>query len=174
MADYPAQLEEWVETQHGIRIFIRPIRHTDGPKLKAFFYTLSPETVYNRFLTPIKEVTDQQVQPFVMIDYENHMAFAALDKEDGNILGVARCIKRNEHDADIAVVVTDSWQGKGIGTLLLKRLCTWGKQHGIERFYSVVDPQNIKLLKFANSLGFKSHKTYEDGLLYIVCSITEE
>jgi len=160
-------------TSKGIKVFLRPIKSDDGKRLKAFFYTLSPETVYHRFLTPIKEVTDEQVRPFVEIDYDNHMALAALDGLEGRILGVARYYKKGPDEADIAVVVTDQWQGKGIGTLLIKKLCDWGKSQGIRVFNSVVDPENLRLLKFARSLGFRASTRFVEGTLQIVCKIDE-
>ena len=171
MGHYPSQLEGWAETDKGVRVFVRPIKWSDGPKLKAFFYTLSPETVYHRFLTPIKEVSDEQVRPFVEIDYDRHMALAALNEPDGDILGVARYFRTSDQEADIAVVVTDSWQGRGIGTLLLKRLCDWGRSEGIRVFNSTVDPQNIRLLEFARTLGFEARPKYEDGVIRLVCTI---
>ena len=173
MAQYPAELEERITTDTGLSVLIRPVKHNDVPLLKAFFYTLSPQSVYNRFLTPIHEVTDEQVVPFADVDYDRTMAIAAVifSEHGEQIIGVARYVKRDDHSADVAVVVSDKLQNHGIGTLLLDRITKIAIKQGIEVFHATVDPQNRKLLNFVHSLGFENKLHFEEGFLELVSHI---
>ena len=173
MPDYPSELETPVITNSGMGLLVRPVKRSDGPLLKQFFYTLSPESVYNRFLTPIHEVTDEQVMPFADIDYDRTMALAAviLSEHGEEIVGVARYVKRDKTSADLAVVVSDRVQNQGIGTLLLNRITKIAKAKGITTFHATVDPQNRKLLKFVQSLGFEKKIHFEEGFLELVSTI---
>ncbi len=172
MSQYPSELETRVVTRTGMELLLRPVKHTDGPLLKRFFYTLSPESVYNRFLSPIHEITDEQVRPFVEIDYDQRMAIAAVRRTDQEeeILGVARYFRHETgHGADVAVVVSDAVQNQGLGSLLLNRLIEVARSRGITHFTSTVDPQNMRLLHFAKALGFKRTEHFEDGLIELTC-----
>jgi len=171
MSEYPSDLEKYSTTSAGVKVLLRPLKHSDGPLLKQFFYTLSPESIYNRFLSPIHDVTDDQVHSFVDIDYNQTMAIAAVmvGEHGEELLGVARYVKQDDQKADVAVVVSDAMQGHGIGTLLLDRLIVVAKHNGVLAFSSVVDPQNRKLLKFAKSLGFERTEHFEDGLIELTC-----
>jgi len=169
--EYPSELESFSVTDAGLKLMLRPIKHSDGPLLKRFFYTLSPESVYNRFLSPIHDVTDEQVHAFVEIDYELTMAIAAviISKNGEEILGVARYVRQDGQNADVAVVVSDAVQNQGIGTILLDRLTEIAKDMGIKAFTSSVDPQNIKLLRFAKSLGFERTEHFDGDLIELTC-----
>lgn len=171
MSEYPSGLESNSITGAGMKVLLRPLKHSDGPLLKQFFYTLSPESVYNRFLSPIHDVTDEQVHNFVDIDYDKTMAIAAVavNEYGEEILGVARYVRQDGQKADVAVVVSDAIQGRGIGTLLLRRITEIARDNGVSTFISIVDPQNIKLLRFAKFLGFKRTEHFEDGLIELTC-----
>ena len=112
ISPYPDQYEEHTQTSTGIDIFVRPIRPEDAPLLVELFESLSPQSVYRRFFTPMKRLPHSMLARFTQIDYDRHIALVALpDSEPGEkMLGVARAIiGRNLKEAEFSVVVSDPW-----------------------------------------------------------------
>lgn len=158
----------------GSEVLFRLIEETDGPLLLELFYTLSPQSIYHRFLTPVKEVRPEQLRRFVEIDQWTEVALAACmrDGERWRIVGVGRYhLGPGEKEAEVALVVGDPWQGKGIGGLLMRLLAKLAKTQGVERFSSTVDPSNIKLMRFCEFYGYQTTKRYEGGLIRVEADI---
>ena len=87
---YPNQWERWIGTDNGYRVFVRPIKPADEHLYGAFVEKLSPEDIRFRFLTPRKEFSHKFIARFTQIDYSRAMALVALNKEQNELLGVAR------------------------------------------------------------------------------------
>ncbi|NOZ00327.1 MAG: GNAT family N-acetyltransferase [Deltaproteobacteria bacterium] len=153
----------------GTEVRLRLIDPDDGPLLVELFYTLSPESIYNRFLTPVHRVDHRHIKRLVDIDMCIQVALVAcIDAGDHwRIVGVARYHRNPENmeEAEVAIIVGDPWQGRGIGGMLLQEIGNLAISCGINRFSSTVNPGNAKLLRFAESYGYESTKKYEDGLL---------
>ncbi len=152
----------------GTDVLVRLIEPSDGSLLIELFGVLSPESIYNRFLTPVKDVEPERVRRFVEIDQWLEVALAACISEGGRwrIAGVGRYHRGPEEDsAEVAILVGDPWQCRGIGGLLLRLLGELARTQGVRRFTSTVDPGNLKLLKFASFYGYKTAQRYEDGLI---------
>src|SRR5579863_2155919 len=94
----------------------------DGERLRRFFYRLSPETVYRRFLSPIQR--PEQLERLHLLDVDSQDRVALLAAVDGEIVGVGRFVRdpRAPTTADLALVVADAWQRQGVGTALLGAL----------------------------------------------------
>ena len=119
---YPAKYESTVHHPEEGEIFIRPIRPEDAPLLEELFAVLSPQSVYYRFFTPIKQLPKSTLARFTQIDYDREIALVAIQHHGASerILGAARIISQhNSRNAEFAVLVGDPWHGKGIGAHLL-------------------------------------------------------
>lgn len=161
ISPYPDQYEEHTTTNLGIDIFIRPIRPEDAPLLVELFESLSPRSVYLRFFTPLKHLPHSMLARFTQIDYDRHIALVAISESqaDEKMLGVARIILgRNLREAEFSVVVSDPWQGKGIGAALLQRCLRIAKERGIQKVMGTVLAENTQMLALGRKLGFKIKK----------------
>jgi len=158
ISPYPNQYEEHAQTSTGVDIFVRPIRPEDAPLLIELFDSLSPQSVYRRFFTPMKRLPHRMLARFTQIDYDRHIALVALPGSESKetMLGVARAIiGRNLKEAEFSVVISDPWQGKGIGAALLQRCISIAKERGIETVMGTVLAENTQMLALGKKLGFK-------------------
>ena len=161
ISPYPDQYEEHITTNTGSDIFIRPIRPEDAPLLVDLFETLSPRSVYLRFFTPMKRLPHSMLALFTQIDYDRHIALAAMSESqpDEKMLGVARIILgRHLREAEFSVVVSDPLQGKGIGASLLQRCLSIAKERGIQKVMGTVLAENTQMLALGRKLGFNIKK----------------
>ena len=162
ISPYPNQYETTITTGEGLTLFIRPIKPEDAPLLVDLFHSLSEETIYYRFFTPLKSLSHDMLVVFTQIDYDRDMALVAMDasQPEEKILGVARLIRRKPGgaEAEFAVVVSDAWQGKGIGATLMRRLMVVAQKQYLEYLWGMVLPQNKQMLNLARKLGFEIHK----------------
>ena len=166
ISPYPDQFEERTRTKTGIDIFVRPIRPEDAPLLVELFESLSPQSVYRRFFTPMKRLPHNMLALFTQIDYDRHIALVALSvsKSKESMLGVARVIlERNQKEAEFSIVVGDPWQGKGIGAALLQRCISIAKERGIEKVMGTVLAENTQMLALGKKFGFKIKKVLGAG-----------
>jgi acetyltransferase len=158
ISPYPNQYETRT-TREGVgELFIRPIRPEDAPLLVRHFESLSQQSVYFRFFSPLKMLPPHMLARFTQIDYDREIALVALLGTEPNekMLGVARVIIDiyNRKNAEFSVVVGDAWQGKGIGAELLKRCLLISKERGIENVRGIVLPENTQMLALGKKLGF--------------------
>jgi GNAT superfamily N-acetyltransferase len=139
-----------VVLRDGTRVRLRPILPEDKALLVEGFRRLSPESRYRRFMTPIQELTNEQLRHLTEIDYVDHFAWLALDLDEPAHpgMGVARYVRIPEEPevAEAAVTVIDDYQGRGLGTLLLEALGAVALEHGIRRFrgYALEDNRPIR------------------------------
>ncbi|WP_051564389.1 bifunctional acetate--CoA ligase family protein/GNAT family N-acetyltransferase [Desulfovermiculus halophilus] len=154
---YPNQYESYATTKNGLDIFIRPIKPEDAPLLTDFFKTLSQQTVYFRFFRPLKQLPKDMLVRFTQIDYDREIALVALHESEGGeeMLGAARVIKEHHaNSGEFAVLVSDSWQGQGIGAALLKTCLTIAQERGLQRVWGCVLSGNTQMRALGKKLGF--------------------
>jgi GNAT superfamily N-acetyltransferase len=153
----------------GTVVRIRPILPSDGPRLREGFDRLSVESRYRRFMTAIDELSDQQVRYLTEIDYENHMAWVAVDPSspDAPGLGVSRYVRSPDDPtvAEAAVTVIDAWQGRGLGSLLLAVLGLHAVRNGITTFRAYVLEENAPMIGILHELGATT--SHEGGFLRV-------
>ena len=120
----------------GAQILIRPIERDDAPGLDASFEHLSEVSRYRRFLRSIDHLSKPQLAFLTDVDHQMHEALVAIDAASGEIVGVARFVRGPEDlkQAEVAVVVVDPWQHRGIGGALTERLAARARGAGVERF----------------------------------------
>ncbi|MCU0488985.1 MAG: GNAT family N-acetyltransferase [Anaerolineales bacterium] len=155
---YPAEWTEQVPLRDGARVTIRPILPRDAPLLQEGFTRLSAQSIYYRFLESARQLSDEQAQRLANLDYQDRMALVAVIEEQGieRLVGVARYAFSPEHGpgaAETAVVVRDDYHGRGLGTILYKRLILYAQQHGVTTFIGTIHQSNNVVMKFIRKSG---------------------
>ena len=145
---------EGVVLRDGREILVRPIVPEDRELIADAFERLSPESRYRRFFAPMRRLTDEDLAYLTEVDHHDHEALAAVDRGDGSIIGVARYVRSEDpRAAEVAVVVGDPWQGRGIASALLERLVERARQAGITHFVAIVMSDNEDALELFRSLA---------------------
>jgi len=156
---YPAELESTVTLKGGERLQIRPIKPEDAQMEQAFVATLSDNSRYMRFLHHLAELSPIMLARFTQIDYDREMALIALADSDGNqaIVGVARYHPNPDRiSAEFAVTVTDSWHGRGLGQVLMRKLLECARAAGYDSLVGTVLSLNSPMLRMTRRLGFET------------------
>jgi acetyltransferase len=160
---YPNQWETWTGTDNGYRVFIRPIRPADEHLYGDFIGKLSPDDIRFRFLAPRKEFSHKVIARFTQIDYARAMAFVALDKEQKELLGVARLAADPDYvTGEYAIIVRSDLKGTGIGWALMRHLIRYAEKEGLRELTGDVLAGNQPMLEMCRALGFEITHDPED------------
>jgi GNAT superfamily N-acetyltransferase len=145
------------EATDGQLIVVRPLLATDREQLGARYEELSSDARRARFGSPPDQLSTSELDRLLDLDYDNRFALAALLVDDGDDrgVGVARYARRSDdpHNAEVAVVVLDAFQQRGIGTMLLDDLARVARDHGIGTFSATVRWENTALLDSIRAAG---------------------
>jgi acetyl coenzyme A synthetase (ADP forming)-like protein len=154
----------------GGTVHVRPITPTDGPALEAFHEGLSPDTVRARFFTSKPTLTRAEVEHFTHVD---HHARVALVAELGDrLVGVARYERSSDtREAEVAFVVADEHQGRGIGTVLLEHLAAAARERAITRFVADTQASNRRMLEVFADAGFDERTRYSANIVRVELAI---
>ena len=149
----PAQL---LHTIYGIPFEVRPLTGADRDRLAAAFGRMSQRSRLRRFLGPKPKLSSAELTYLTDIDHVTHEALAAIDPDDGAIVGVARYAQERDAPgtADVALFVVDAWQGQGIGTTLGTRLLRRADANGITRLTATTFADNRAARSVLRKLGF--------------------
>ena len=143
-----------VVVSDGLELLIRPLGSDDKRRISQAFERLSPETRYRRFFAPLESLSDQDLRYLTEVDHHDHEALAAVNPENGMIVGVARYVRSDDPaEAEVAVVVGDPWQGHGVATALLQELVVRAREEGIDRFVALVMSDNTEALELFRQLA---------------------
>jgi acyl-CoA hydrolase/GNAT superfamily N-acetyltransferase len=165
--EYPEELEARRTTRTGLRILLRPVKISDEPMLKDFFYSLSDESMYQRFISARRDIPHEILQNFVVIDYSQRIVILAVLGESGKetVSGIGQySLNRDMHTADIALAVRDQYQNQGIGTELITYLTYLAKRKGLLGFTAEVLMENQPVFKLFDKMGFDVQKRNESGV----------
>lgn len=143
-----------VRLTDGAEIAIRAIEPDDKDLLKASFDRLSQESRYRRFLSPKNRLTPRELAFLTEVDHDDHEAVVALHPKREEGIGVARYVRLDDPEvAEVAVVVADDWQRRGVGTALLAELVERARPAGIRRFSAVMDGGNRAMIELLEGRG---------------------
>ena len=162
----PWEEESTVELD-GKRLKFRPVRAADLEPLQDLFYRLSDESTYLRFLQHKRSHSYEEMLDLVNLDYTSNMAMVVCDESApaADILAIARYdVDPATGLADIAFVVRDEWQGKGVGTRLMQRMVEIGRARGLAGFTATVHSTNAKMLGVFNKSGLKVRTSLDSGV----------
>jgi len=158
--------KKYFTLKNGREVFVRPIEQTDDELLLALFQRLGPDSIYMRFLSPLRTLSDDLLFKLTHINYKSDFALVALINENGSdsIIAVARYgYDPSEKATDFAVLVRDDWQNLGLGKFLLAKILTIGRQQGITRFVSIIDSTNRIMKHIIKNLGYSVKYSYKAG-----------
>jgi GNAT superfamily N-acetyltransferase len=155
--------------EDGVEIYLRPIRPTDEQGIKNLVYSLSQETLYYRFMSHTKHFGTKQILDFVYVDHRSNVTVVATIPEahGEDIIGVGRYfLDPRTNRAEVAFVVRDDWQGKGIGKFLFRQLVVIAKKNGIAGLTAEVLRRNRGMQALLNKCGYKVKSTLEEDLYH--------
>ena len=155
---YPRELEEIVTLKNGVRLLIRPIQPEDAERDRAFVARLSPETLYFRFMMPVRELSAAMIERFTQIDYGRELALVGITGEGAQqmMVAVARITPTTvPARCEFAIVVEDNMHGNGLARALMHRLFDAARSRGYKEMEGAVLRENPRMLKFCESLGFE-------------------
>ncbi len=174
---YPESLETWRTTKTGLNIMLRPVKITDETLLKNFFYALSEDSMYLRFFSMRRDMPHSRLQEFMVIDYSRKMVILAVlqEKERETIVGLGQYeVNRDLHTAEVAIVVKDEYQGKGVGTEILSYLTYLARRQGLLAFTAEVLVENRPMIMLFEKMGFDIEKRREEGVYEMSLRFREE
>ena len=157
ISPYPGENVSRMVTESGMHILIRPVKPEDAPLFSNLFEVLSPTSIYYRFFGVLRELQPAMLSRFTQIDYDREIALVAIDEDSQfeRMLGVARIIGDPDGiEGEIAVLVGDAWQGKGIGACLMRKCLIIAEKRGFKYIHGIVLKENKNMLALAKKLGF--------------------
>ena len=136
-------------------MLVRALRPDDGPALAEAFEQLSEASRYRRFFAVKPRLSEESLAFFTDVDHRDHEALVAMAPDSRQLVGVARFIRNpgQPDQAEVAVTVIDSWQRRGLGTLLLHELAQRAAAEGIRHFTAEILAENLPMLTLAHRLG---------------------
>ncbi|PUA79670.1 bifunctional GNAT family N-acetyltransferase/acetate--CoA ligase family protein [Nocardioides currus] len=165
----PRHWEADVLLRDGKTAHIRPIRPEDAGLLVEFYARVSEESKYYRFFSPMPHLSDRDVKRFTQVDYVTRVALVLTSGD--NMIAVGRYDLVEEGKAEVAFLVEDGHQGRGIGQLLLEHLAQAGRERGIERFIAEVLPDNHAMIHTFKDAGYRVASQYDEGVMELEFSI---
>jgi acetyltransferase len=170
---YPSQYVMAWTLSDGTPITIRPIRPEDEPLMIKFHRTLSERSVYFRYFHPMAlntRIAHERLTRMCFIDYDREIALVAeyQDQEtgEGAIVAIGRLIKvHGRNEAEFALVVSDQFQGHGLGTELLRQLLRIGRDEHLHRITADILPENRGMQRVCEKLGFRLHRSLKDQVV---------
>jgi acetyltransferase len=170
---YPARyISPWT-MKDGTEVTIRPIRPEDEPALVRFHETLSERSVYLRYFHLInleQRTTHERLTRICFIDYDREMALVAVRRNpqtgESDVLGVSRLVKiLGTREGEVAVLISDQWQGRGLGKELLGRLIAIGAAEKLTKLTAGILPDNRAVIRVCEKLGFTVKYSNEDEMM---------
>jgi len=165
--EYPENLETHRTTKTGLQLFLRPVKISDEPLLKDFFYSLSDRSLNRRFLSKRKDMPHERLQDFVIIDYTREVVILGVvgSAENELIVGVGQYgIDEESHTAEVAFAVRDDHHNRGIGQEMLSYLTYLAKREGLLGFTAEVLIDNKPMLHVFEKGGFDIKKKSDAGV----------
>ncbi|WP_037571987.1 bifunctional acetate--CoA ligase family protein/GNAT family N-acetyltransferase [Phaeacidiphilus oryzae] len=184
---YPEHWEADVVLRDGGIARIRPIRPDDAGRLVAFYEEVSDESKYYRFFAPYPRLSDRDVRRFTHHDYRDRVGLAALvndrfiatvrydriDPHTGLPAGtgpeLAEAVRKSDlpATAEVAFLVQDAHQGRGVASALMEHIAAVARERGIDRFTAELLPDNRRMAKVFTDAGYTQTRSFADGVLHL-------
>lgn len=174
--EYPEELERYRTTRSGLEVFLRPVKITDESLVKDFFYSLSDQSNYRRFIMLRRHLPHEMLQKYVVIDYTREMVILVMirDGETETVAGLGQYVMmEGAHMAEIALAVRDEYQKQGIGSVLLAYLSEIAKKQGLLGFTADVLGENQPVIKLLEKSGLFVHKQVSEGVYQMRATFRE-
>ena len=170
--EYPAHWEADVVLRDGGTARIRPITVDDAERLVSFYEQVSDESKYYRFFAPYPRLSAKDVHRFTHHDFVDRVGLAAT--VGGEFIATVRYDRINADglpasspadEAEVAFLVQDAHQGRGVASALLEHVAAVARERGIRRFAAEVLPANSKMIKVFTDAGYTQKRSFEDGVV---------
>ncbi|MER5985851.1 GNAT family N-acetyltransferase [Streptomyces sp. NPDC001787] len=175
---YPDHWEADVVLRDGGTARIRPITTDDAERLVSFYEQVSDESKYYRFFAPYPRLSDRDVHRFTHHDYVDRVGLAVTI--GGEFIATVRYDRINEQgrpasapadEAEVAFLVQDAHQGRGVASALLEHIAAVARERGIRRFAAEVLPANNKMIKVFRDAGYTQQRSFEDGSVHLTLDL---
>jgi acetyltransferase len=176
ISPYPKKYELLWTLKNGQEVLLRPIKPEDEPLWLEMFQSFSEESIRYRFFQMLKDTPHEVRVRYCNIDYDREIAMVAEMVEDGRrkILGVSRVsIETDGKHGEMAFIVSDQWQGLGLGTKMVDYTLDIAKEKGVESVYAIMLPDNYRALSLTKKMGF-TIDYIEDGTVKAALNLKEE
>ncbi len=170
---YPRHWEADVLLRDGGTARIRPITPADADRLVEFYALVSDQSKYFRFFAPYPRLSAKDVRRFTHHDYVNRVGLAVVvrDRFIATVrydrIDAAGRPSESGTDAEVAFLVQDAHQGRGVASALLEHIGAVAQERGIRRFVAEVLPENRKMAKVFTDAGYVQQRSFADGVLHL-------
>jgi acetyltransferase len=172
---YPNQLATRWNTPAGVDMTVRAIRPEDEPLIERLHGTLSEQSIRMRFFSMVKSLTRDSLIRLCHLDYAREMALVAERRDEQGqpeLIGVSRYYMNPQtRSAEFAVIVSDAYQGQGLGQYLMERLIVVARERGVKQLAGSVLRENNRMLTLAKDLGFRETKPREPGVVEVALEL---
>jgi acyl-CoA synthetase (NDP forming)/RimJ/RimL family protein N-acetyltransferase len=165
VAPYPAHWEADVVLSDGATAHLRPIRPDDADRLVEFYGRVSDDSKYFRFFAPYPTLSPRDVETFTQVDHTDRVALIVLTGDE--MIAVGRYERIDAGQAEVAFLVEDDHQGRGVGSVLLEHLAQAARERGIGRFVAEVLPHNHKMITVFSEAGYTIASRLTDGVVHV-------
>ncbi|MFG2822012.1 GNAT family N-acetyltransferase [Kitasatospora sp. NPDC048365] len=170
---YPQHWEADVLLRDGGTARIRPITEADAERLVEFYEQVSDQSKYFRFFAPYPRLSDKDVRRFTHHDYINRVGLAVVVRD--RFIATVRYDRIDADgrpsstgtDAEVAFLVQDAHQGRGVASALLEHIAAVAQERGIRRFIAEVLPENRKMVKVFTDAGYTQRRSFADGVVHL-------
>lgn len=175
---YPDHWEADVVLRDGGTARIRPITTDDAERLVSFYEQVSDESKYYRFFAPYPRLSARDVHRFTHHDYVDRVGLAVTI--GGEFIATVRFDRIDEQgrpasapadEAEVAFLVQDAHQGRGVASALLEHIAAVARERGIRRFAAEVLPANNKMIKVFRDAGFTQQRSFEEGSVHLTLDL---
>jgi GNAT superfamily N-acetyltransferase len=168
---FELEVRKGIASSDDPEVVIRPVSPGNHDGLREMLSRLSRETIHKRFHLPMPQVPDWMLAYLTDVDHYDKESLVALVGDE--IVGHTMYARQEAHEAEMAIVVEDRWQSRGIGRLLLSRLADEAGQRGIEFFTGTVLGENRDALRFFSSVLSKVKFEIKNGMYNLRLPLTD-
>lgn len=173
--NYPAELETVKSFKDGLEVRFRPIKPSDEDMMRRLFYQFSDQSKYLRYFARVQTMPHQKMQEYVNIDYVNTVSVVGIITRDRSeeIIAEARySYYHRENIHELAFIVDEEFQGKGIASFMVDYLLKIGKERGLTALQATVLPENKKMLAVFEKSKVEHTSKFSDGVIVVTFSLT--
>ncbi|GAA4960004.1 bifunctional GNAT family N-acetyltransferase/acetate--CoA ligase family protein [Yinghuangia aomiensis] len=179
---YPAHWEADVVLRDGATAHVRPVGPDDAQRLVDFYARVSDESKYLRFFTPYPRLSERDVRHFTHHDWVDRVGLGLFS--GGNMVAIVRYDRigpdgravrtgpgGRSSTAEVAFLVQDDQQGRGVASVLLEHIADVARERGIRKFVADVLPSNRRMIKVFTEAGYTQQSAFEDGVVRLTLDL---
>jgi GNAT superfamily N-acetyltransferase len=161
-------------TRDNSPVTIRALKPDDRAEFLSALRQCSSQSLYRRLFSPKQRFTEKEIAYFLNVDFRNHVALIATLEEGGRdvIAGGARFIMTQPERAELAFLIIDRYQGRGIGLALMRHLVILARSAGIKELFAEVLAENRFMLNLFQNSGCSFKKRHEDGIVHVTLGLS--